>query len=300
MKIYRLFTILIISVIALSCEKDMISFRKTDSFVAFQSDGGSIGEENTAEFPITVMMAAYKGDAVTVNFEFSTAGLENPAVEGIDFELVNPAKTLTFDSGTGTAEFRVRAIDNDERDLDRSVKIVLSGNSAGYAIGMAAGKGSEYVLTIIDNEHPLGKWIGTYTVKAASYAAPGDWDEVWTVTSQAHPDDGNKLILTGICMGSLPVTTTVDTENMTITIPAASPVGLKEDVYEDKTTIYYATDALIETGSAYTTANVLSQAAAIPIVGTLKADGSMVIPRITPVLSDYLWVWDTFDTTWTK
>jgi hypothetical protein len=82
------------------------------------------------------------------------------------------------------------------------------------------------MVTISDNEHPLKNWIGTYSVAAASYGDPGNWDEAWTVTTTPVEGELDQLALTGIAGSTEPVYATLDTDAMTITIAAGQSLGL--------------------------------------------------------------------------
>ncbi len=147
-----------------SCEKnDPILFEAGDSFIAFERPSGTVSEatdgvENVIE--IRVMVVTLNNQALTVNFDFSTEGIANPAVENDAFVLLNTSKTLSFSNGMGYETIRIKTIDDDVFTGNRSVNIVLGTNSAGYPNGTTR----SFRLTIVDDEHPLNVVIGPYRV----------------------------------------------------------------------------------------------------------------------------------------
>ncbi len=147
-----------------SCEKnEPILFEAGDSFIAFEKPNGTVseataGEENIIE--IRVMVVTLNNQALTVNFDFSTEGIANPAVENDAFVLLNDSKALSFSNGMGYETIRIRTIDDDVFTGNRSVNIILGTNSAGYPNGTT----SSFRLTIVDDEHPLNIVLGTYSV----------------------------------------------------------------------------------------------------------------------------------------
>ena len=150
-----------------SCQKnDPILFQNEDSFAAFEVRAGSVAEATVVdgvpvpnEIEIKVMLVTLDNTAVTVNFEFSTEGIDNPAVEGADFQLLNAGKSLTF-NGMGHQSIRIRTIDDDIFTGDRQVHIVLTSVSGGYKLGAER----RFLLTVVDDEHPLNLVLGAYNV----------------------------------------------------------------------------------------------------------------------------------------
>ena len=136
--------------------------------------------------------------------------------------------------------------------------------------------------------HPLQAWIGTYDVDAASYGNPGNWDEVWTVTTAPVAGDLNSLALTIDAGGGggVPFVVAIDDVAMTISIAAGTAVG---NLYGyGPTAIYYGDYATLDEFAS--------------IDGTIALDGTMSIDNLTMILTDYGLVaglWDAFNTTWT-
>jgi hypothetical protein len=284
-KTYILLYIIMMAVIFTSCKNDPIMFDRSKTFVSFPYPSASVMEtENALDIP--VMVAGLPGSpAVTVNFEVRTEGIANPAVEGTDFTIVS-AGSVDFPDGSGIASITVHPIHNNLFTGNKSFQLVLTSNSKNYPTGAE----SVMVITLKDNEHPLAKWIGTYSVAAVSYGNPGPWDEGWLVTTEPDPDDVNRLIITGVgAAGSLPIKATINMEEMSITL---SPGQLIGDVYGYGTiAVYKGTDAGDDV--------VLDE----PLVGVIEEDGTIRVDLWGHFITDGQYansLWDVFNTTWTK
>ncbi|MDN5291942.1 MAG: phospholipid/cholesterol/gamma-HCH transport system substrate-binding protein [Anaerophaga sp.] len=204
-----------------ACESDPVMFDSSKSFVAFEKKTAEVKEgpsEDIVQIPVTI--AAVPGSpSVTVNFEVLTEGAT--AIEGEDFEIVNETNTLTCDEGFGTEYIEVKPIDNSDFTGDKTFTIELTGNSRNYPLGAV----STVAVTVVDDEHPLATWLGSYSVNAVSYWSPGTYDESWNVTTKPNPDDVSTLLIEGIGNGDKAIVAKFDTEEMTITIDAGSNIG---------------------------------------------------------------------------
>jgi len=267
-----------------SCEADYIMFDSSKDFVAFPDKATSILEAGGA-VGIPVYVVALKGSpSVTVDFDFDVTDLANPAVEGEDFTLVNASKTLTFSQGWGYDTIWIQPIDNDVFTGNKLFNVNLTSNSQSYQFGA----NQTHSVTIIDDEHPLKKWIGTYSVAATSYGSPGAWDESWTVKTESVEGDLSSLQITILSTPyggpGDPFLATLDTDEMTITIGGGTEIG---NCYGYGSTLWYVGDfASLDTESS--------------IVGTIEEDGTIKIDKVAVWLTDYSYYWDAFNTTWTK
>lgn len=243
-----------------SCEWDAPMFDSADSFIAYASSTSSVAETGGMIGIPVLVTANLSAPAVSITFEFDAA---STAVEGEHFALVNPSKTLDVSDGWGYDTIWIQPIDNDVFTGNLVAMINLVSNTGGYPFGVV----STHNLTIIDNEHPLGDWIGSYEVAAVdywSYFGP----ETWNVSTGPDPDDVNNLIITGIGSGFsefTSITGVIDLEAMTITLSSGSEIGTHND-YGGPLAIYLADDA----GSLYED----------PIIGTINEDGTMFIDLI--------------------
>jgi hypothetical protein len=267
-----------------SCENEIIKFDESKYFVAFL--GNSSAPEQGGAIGIPVMVAAELGSpAINVTFTVGADVLGTAAVEGSDFTVLNSTTELTFADGWGYDTIWIQPTDNDIFTGNKELSLTLTSNSLDYDFGAF----STAIVTLIDNEHPLKDYIGTYTVDAKSYGVPGDWDEAWTVVTEADPEDTNNLLFTGIGTsggGYLPVIGTFDLEAMTITFAAGTDAG---DAYGYGSTLIYAAEGY---------PNLLKT---INLVGTISEDGSMHVDQWGMEMNDQYKgdVWDVFDTYWT-
>lgn len=258
----------------------------------------SVQENGTGSF--TVYLGGVTGtDATDVTLAVSVEGVTSPATEGTDYTL----STKNVNVPVGVAAVTVTPVNNDVFTGNKQFKVSIASNSKNYP--MAAQQ--SIVVTIVDDEHPLKIWLGTYTVEALSYGNPGAWDEEWTVTTSPVAGDPTKLALLGISDGTKPAIATFDTEEMTITIETPQDLGEiygYADPYWGE--IYYGTDVLfglVGGDWADPSDGILAANSGNKLTGTIEADGTIRIDKILPVLrystTDYV-CWDMFKTTWTK
>ena len=271
-----------------SCEEVDLTFDQDNAFVAFADASGSLSENDTETHTFELYYASISTSGVSVTLEFDTTGIDNPAVEGVDFNMIS-SKTVSFESAlVQVAE--IEAIDNDVQNQNKSININLTGDG-GTPLGMAGGANATYTLTIVDDEHPLAKWIGSYIVEADSYGdvlngePDGAWDETWEVTTSRVDDDGTKLRMVGLGFGSLPIIVSVDLDAMTVTFPAGADVG-GEGYGFNETLIWKGDYENVEEAD---------------VVGSIHEDGSISVDLLTMIVTDDLgiYIWDSFNTTWT-
>jgi hypothetical protein len=262
-------------------------FDSSKNFVAFSAKTTSIKEQGGKVGIPVIVTALPNSPAVTVTFDFDIEGIgEQAAVEGTDYALVNDSKTLSFPNGWGYDTIWIQPIDNEIFTGNKMFNVKLISNSVNYQFGASNING----VTLIDDEHPLKNWLGTYTVDAQSYGNPENWDEVWTVSTEPDPKDVTILLVTIL---STPYggpgekfPAAFDTEAMTITIAPSQFVG----------SIYGYADGMNMVHSDY---NNFTDPDA-PIVGTIEADGTIKIDELGMMHSTAGWVWDAFNTTWAK
>ncbi len=272
----------------MSCQELDLTFDQSNAFIAFENASGALAENAVATDTIGLYYASTSPGPVSVTVGTDATGISNPAVEGVDFNILT-SKSLSFASELFQVVV-IQAIDNDVRDNDKSVYLTLTGDG-GTTIGMGGGANATYLLTIQDNEHPLAAWIGTYTVDADSYGdvlsgyGDGDWDEQWTVTTAPVAGDETKLSVVGMAYGDLPVEADVDVNAMTITFPAGADVGGSGYGYD----------------ATYIWKGNFESVAEEDVVGTINPDGSMDVDLLTMIIefAGDLYLWDSFNTTWT-
>lgn len=290
-----LYLLVALALVVSSCEWEPIKWDESKVFIAFTAASTDMAEDdqvttNGDSIAIVVALTALDGaPAVTVNFEFDTTGIDpsKAAFEDVDFTLENADMTLSFPNGWGYDTIWIKPIGNDIFTGNKFFNIVLVSNSEDIAYGAL----NTHAVKILDNEHPLSAWIGTYAVDAQSYGDPENWDEAWAVTTAAVEGELDQLAILGIgTAGTTAIIATIDQEAMTITING----GQDSDAYGN----YGYTESYVYYGNPD-----LTVVKADPLVGTVSADGTIEIDNFGINVfyngSDY-GVWDVFNTTWTK
>jgi len=280
--IIKYFAILSAVLLVSSCEWNPPTFDAADSFIAFTASSSGVAEQGGMIGIPVLVTAESSAPAVSVTFDFDES---SAAVEGEDFTLVNTSNTLDISDGWGYDTIWIQPIDNDVFTGNILLIINLTSNTNSYAFGVT----SSHTLTIIDNEHPLGNWIGSFSVDAVdywSYFGP----ETWTVTTEPDPSDVNNLIVTGMGSGYseyTSVTGVVDLDAKTITFSAGAEIGTHAD-YSGPIAIYLGDEG----GGIYEE----------PIVGDINDDGSIYVDLLGVKFVGGLnagLTWAVFETTWT-
>jgi hypothetical protein len=266
-----------------ACKKDLIMFNSSMDLVGFSSSSLSIKEDLGGPVSVKIYLGAESGaPATTVSLSIDTVGFgAAAAIEGTDFTLSATSVSVSV----GETAVQVTPIDNSVFTGDKKFYIKITSNDQGYKISTQ----KKIQITISDDEHPLKTWIGTYSVDAASYGDPGNWDESWTVIASPVDGDVTKLSLQGVGDASAdPVIATLDKDAMTITIEKGQNIG----------NVYGWGDVEIWFGF-----DDLSLDQNVNITGTLESDGTILIDNWGHLIKDAVdgdWVWDVFYTTWTK
>jgi len=264
-----------------SCEQQPILFDTSNSVVGFSRTSLVVKENATGE--INIFLGGALGAATDVVVEVDVTGIANPAVEGVDFNLSTKSLSMTV----GESAIVVTPVDNDVFGGDLKFGLKIVSNSAGYMIAVQ----DMITVTISDDEHPLKSWIGTYDVAAPSYTVPGAWDEAWEVTTSPVEGEPDQLQLDGVGLNGTGLIATFDTDAMTITIAPGQDIGLAyadwgyDVVGSDEVTVYFGYPDLTWDDE-------------LDIVGAIEANGNMTIDGWCHIMGGY--VWDVFNTTWTK
>ncbi len=297
--IVNLFILAVATIMVTSCnDKYPIKYDDSNVIVGMSSTSLKVKENGNGSFGL--YLGAVTGTPATdVVLQVSTDGIASPAVEGTDFTL----SSKNVNVSVGVTMVTVNPIDNSVFTGDKSFRVTIASNSKNYETAVQ----QTITVTIVDDEHPLKNWIGTYTVAAASYGKPGAWDEEWTVTTSPVAGDPTKLALLGISEGNKPAIATFNTNTMTVVIETPQNLGQiygYADPYWGE--IYYGTDVLfglVGNDWANTSDGILAANSGNKLTGTIEANGTIKIDRIAPVLrhstTNYV-VWDMFNTTWTK
>ncbi|MEA3462217.1 MAG: hypothetical protein U9R49_10085 [Bacteroidota bacterium] len=279
--IIKYFAILSAVLLVSSCEWNPPTFDSADSFIAYTASG-SLAAEQGGAVAIPILVTAESGaPSVSVTFDFDESSV---AIEGEDFTLVNPSNTLEIPDGWGYDTIWIQPIDNDVFTGNIPLIINLTSNTQNYPFGVT----KSHTLTIVDDEHPLGNWIGSFTVSAVDYSSYFG-PETWTVTTAPDPSDVNNLIVTGIGSGYsewTSITGVVDLDAETITFSSGAEIGTHAD---------YGGPLAIYLGDA--DGNLYEE----PIVGAINADGSIYVDMLgiqfVGGINEGL-TWGVYETTW--
>jgi hypothetical protein len=291
-------SILMVSILFMvtACEDNAIIFDSSLNLVGFTTSGLTIIENQNAASPFQIYFGAEEGTPpTTVTLSVDTVGLGAAAAkEGEDFTI----STKSVSVEVGEATVNITPVDNSIFTGNKKFYLVITSATASR---ISAQK--RLLVTIADDEHPLKKWIGTYTVTAVSYGNPGGWDEEWSVATAAVDGHLDQLAITGLGFGSTePMIATVDKDALTISIVSGQTLGAAYGSDNGEVKLYYGTNTIIGQVLAGEgiTSEMLIEAAAINITGTIGTDGTIYLDKMGMVLTDYDWCWDVFDTTWEK
>jgi len=270
----------------ISCDdlNEPVVLKDSDKFVAFAKTTASVKENTSGQIGILVYIASPGGNGCSVDFYFDYQGINNSAIEGVDFQLVNSNKTLTFTNYYGYDTIWIDPVDNAIYEGNKTVNITLSWPTDGFSLG----RESTLLLTIVDDEHPLKDWIGTFTADAASQGSPGAWDETWTIETAAVDGDPTSLTISGIAGSPSKIVATFNTDDGTVTIqPGQTIDGYSYGDY-GVIGIYWG---------QYPDIDVEKK-----IIGEFFSDGSIYLPNFGEMFVEEPnvgIVWDVFDVTMT-
>ncbi len=212
------------------------TFDPSDAYVAMKDTVFSAYEDQSGILAIPVGVSGAPGQSVTVSFSFTTAegSAFRNAVEGVDFQLLNPAKELHYPSGTGYDTIRIQMINNTVKDAHSSFRVQLASANPSYAIGFS-GQRSYADVTLYDDES-MSPFEGVWEVSGKSVifqngTSTGDTTINSTipilsyeVTIVPHPTEMGVLVVKNF-MGSIDqykdrfsVNMVVDTVALTVTL----------------------------------------------------------------------------------
>ncbi len=151
-------------------------FSDSDAFVAFDKAAFSCSETD-GEISIPVTLASLNGKSTTISY----GSVNGTAVEGINFDLVDGAGTLTFTPDARTQYIKVKIYDPDveydgiERVAGKytgDLKFQIEFKSTG---DVAASMENACTVTIKDLDHPLTAILGDWTFTADCRGSMSSW-----------------------------------------------------------------------------------------------------------------------------
>lgn len=250
------------------------------SFSNEVTHGFYVTNSNSSIDTIVVGVTTISGAARTIDFSVDEA---STAVSGTHFTIESATVTIPANSAVGYILVKgIYSGFSDPMDF-RSLILNLEPSS-----GIDVAPFDNQFLLLLSQFSRVTPWLGTYSVAAASYGDPGNWDEVWTVTTSADPSNANNIIMTGIAGSPNGITAILDLDAGTVTIPLGQDLGMPyfDDWPVSITILKGNPDFTIVEGE--------------PATGTISDDGTILIDfwgQYSPDGGDF---WDVFNTTWTK
>lgn len=150
-----------------------ISFKNSDSFVAFNGENMAVSESengNVMEVKIPVMVVtAGPRSGITVEYELDA---QSTAKENVDFKIMNESRTIDFKEGFGTEYIVIQTVNDDSFTGTREIKFNLKANNANLNWGAE----KSFTVSIKDDDHPYGWLLGKYTLSGIEIrAGQGEW-----------------------------------------------------------------------------------------------------------------------------
>lgn len=162
----------ILTVVLLGCsENNNVLWNNDNAFLFIDQQYYEVDEGSTSTTTIRIPIASSPiTKDVLISFETDTTGHgENGAVEGKDYKIIFPVnKQVKLTAGNAYAFISVAPIDNNEMELDnRYFNIRLTANDQEFPMGIDGTDTT--VVAIVDDEHPLKEWFGSYLLTYKSF-----------------------------------------------------------------------------------------------------------------------------------
>lgn len=161
------------------------------SYVTMYSTEYSV-KENAGELRIPVLLQNPTG----ADAQVAVKVIDDTAEEGVDYELVTPASGLLFFSGETTEAEIVISITSFEGEFtppDKEFSVSIESLTPGVELG----KLSSSLVTIIDLDHPLAPYLGTWSGTLIGVFEGTEYETSFTVKSVRGDDTYTKLRVTG-------------------------------------------------------------------------------------------------------
>lgn len=186
----------------LSCQEDKMPYLKLkDASVYFDLNTSRFDPtvvETASRLKVPLYLAGVPGTPpVSVTIVTDTTGIQNPAIEGVDYTIKE--KTVTFEEGYGTQYIDVYPVNNEERQPNRSFKLLISSTSKELRYNPT----KEITITIVDGGHPLLYMKGAYKVTARDIVYTGGQIS-FNVMINPDPDDDNAVYVENVPLAVIP------------------------------------------------------------------------------------------------
>jgi len=165
-----LIIIAVVSFVAIACDEDETTFEPlnfpTDAFIAFDGNNIEVDEFDTADIVVSVSMATVnQTQDVTVDFTISSSD----AILGTDFEVVDNKSQFTIAAGEYSDDLRLRLIDNQDSEPNKTITITLTGTNASATLGYPGPDALNSTIDIVildddcEKEESLRPYAGTWS-----------------------------------------------------------------------------------------------------------------------------------------
>lgn len=173
-------------VLSASCDRKLEFQHET--FATF--DAVTFGvDETVGQVKVPVSIYNPTGSEVQITVK----AVDGKAVEGVDYEIVSPASgILTFSGENITQEITVNITDySGEFTGSKDFKIEIASATTGVGVGNY----NTASFTIKDLDHPLSKYIGTWSGTMAGMFQSAQWPTSFNVVADENDDTFTKLII---------------------------------------------------------------------------------------------------------
>lgn len=225
MKIYRYIILLIASISLVGCNlNEAPEFDDNDAFIGFKVPNGILEENLNVKEPtskgiikIEVISASLSGKSSSIDFQIVDS--TTTAVEGENYKILNPQKTLNFSNDTRINYIEIQAIDNEDFQGDKVLTISLTNPQ-----GVNLGADKSYTLSITDDEHPLAFILGEMSGTGESNFGGA---LSWTTTFEKDESDLSKVWISNFVPGgsNQKVYGVVNEEKTEIKIPVGQEIA---------------------------------------------------------------------------
>lgn len=169
-----------------ACEYDIVSFGDKQANVSFSQANLSINEADEYSLMVPVALARIE-DGTSVTVSIAVDAELSTAIEGTDFTFAS-GKTLTFSKGAGIGYIEIVPKNNEVFTGDKMIVLTIAETS----IQLAPTTANTAYIVLVDDEHPLKPYLGTYTVSTTSgYDGVPDYSFDIEVTTDT--EDATKL-----------------------------------------------------------------------------------------------------------
>jgi hypothetical protein len=225
MKNLKNILIMVLSLLLFSCEETtMPLFDAQYSFVSITDGSYSISKSSSEILEIPVVIAGIEGTDISVTFTVEETG-DNPAKEGVDYEVVNIDKKVIVGKGAGTGFVQIKPLDSKDAVGDKTFKVKLVSNSANLYIAVDA---DSVVAKIREGNNSMELFVGKYEENDYLLDKSGV-EGPYEITIDVDSENDNMLIISNFWGGEKDIKARVNMETNTIEILAGQTIYIDKN-----------------------------------------------------------------------